>query len=136
MQVRLILLQRLKVVNDQTGAPTWARPIADITAHAIKQSLIERHKNIFQSGIYHLACTGKTTWYEFARQIASMAQQETIKKWELKIRTIEPITSAEYVSKAKRPRNSQMDMKKLENQFNLVMPAWDVALKLCMQDMA
>lgn len=126
--------ETLRIVNDQTGAPTWSRSIADITAHVIKQAWTERHQGRFKSGIFNLSGSGNTTWYEFAKRIAELAKADAQFKQSLMIRSIEPITTAEYPSKAKRPLNSKMSHEKIVNRFNVVMPDWQECLRLCMQD--
>jgi dTDP-4-dehydrorhamnose reductase len=54
--------EQLKVVDDQIGAPTWARNLADATAHAVRQAQAERAAGGFASGLYHLASAGETSW--------------------------------------------------------------------------
>lgn len=65
--------EELKVVNDQVGAPTWSRMIAEATAQILfqgKNNLIDFVGN--NSGVYHLTATGQTNWYDFAKAILSL----------------------------------------------------------------
>ena len=58
--------EELNIVADQFGTPTWARNIADATAHIIATAQKERKESEFDSGLYHLSASGKATWHSFA----------------------------------------------------------------------
>jgi len=126
--------EELNIVADQLGSPTWARLIAETTAHIIRQSVLERHSGSFDSGLYHLTSTGETSWHGFAQTIVDVVRQQGNQT--LKNRTINPIPTTDYPLPAKRPANSLLATGRLEQHFGLKMPAWDKALKLCMEDMA
>ena len=126
--------EELNIVADQIGSPTWARLIAETTAHIIRQSVLERHSGSFNSGLYHLTSTGETSWHGFAQTIVDVVRQQGNQT--LKNRTINPIPTTDYPLPAKRPANSLLSTGRLEQHFGLKMPAWDKALKLCMEDMA
>lgn len=125
--------EELKIVADQIGAPTWARLIAEATAHIIRQSVFEQQCNIFNSTTYNLTASGETSWHGFAQKIVEIAKEKG--KADLKIRTILPIPTTDYPLPAKRPANSRLANDNLEQQFGLVMPSWDNALRLCMQEL-
>lgn len=121
----------LRIVADQYGAPTWCRTIADTTAHVVANlqceaagtGLIEprwREK----AGLYHLAAQGQTTWHGFAQTI--VAQGPLSKK-----PLVLPITTKDYPLPARRPANSVLSCDKLIRTF-CGLPAWDSALKLCL----
>jgi dTDP-4-dehydrorhamnose reductase len=120
----------LNVIDDQHGTPTWSRLIAEVTAHSIKQAMLERQKTQFQSGVYHLTSCGETTWHGFATKIAEFAAA----KETLKIKTIEKIPTSQYPTPAKRPHNSRISTQALATRFSLTLPAWDDALALCMEN--
>ncbi|MFQ5588325.1 MAG: dTDP-4-dehydrorhamnose reductase [Nitrospiria bacterium] len=122
----------LRVVDDQEGAPTWARLIAETTVHLLGQSLTERKKGIFQSGLYHLTAAGSTSWCGFAEKIWEFVRKTMAE--ELQIQKIEAVSTETYPTPAKRPMNSRLALEKLEQRYRLVMPAWDEALALCMED--
>jgi dTDP-4-dehydrorhamnose reductase len=126
--------EELNIVADQIGSPTWARLIAEATAHIIRQSLLERHSSSFDSSLYHLTSTGETSWHGFAQTIVDVVRQQGNQT--LKNRTINPIPATEYPLPARRPANSLLATGRLEQHFGLKMPAWDKALRLCMEDMA
>lgn len=126
--------EELNIVADQIGSPTWARLIAETTAHVIRQSMLERRSGGFDSGLYHLTSAGETSWHGFAQTIVDIVRQQGNQT--LKNRIINPIPTADYPLPAKRPANSLLSTSRLERHFGLKMPAWDKALKLCMEDMA
>ena len=102
---------KLTVVNDQTGSPTYTYDLARLLADMIQTE---------KYGRYHATNEGICTWYEFACEIFRQAGIDV---------EVAPVTSDEYPSKAKRPENSRMSKKKLkENGFELL-PSWQDALK-------
>jgi dTDP-4-dehydrorhamnose reductase len=112
----LRLLQERKeisVVNDQIGAPTSANQIATITAQIIKKKWFDR------TGLYHLTAQGHTSWYDFAKEI-SLLIGSTCK--------ILPITSSNYPTKAARPLNSRLELRMLEQYFNIFPSRWNIEL--------
>ncbi|MFA5983895.1 MAG: dTDP-4-dehydrorhamnose reductase [Methylococcaceae bacterium] len=122
--------EELNIVADQIGAPTWARLIAETTSLVLKQVLQEQIQGSFSSGIYNLTATGSTSWHAFAQAIVELARQQGA---DLKVQQINPIPTEAYPVPANRPKNSHMSTALLEQRFNLLMPAWETALKLCMQ---
>lgn len=126
--------ESLRIIKDQIGAPTWARLISETTAHILKQSLAERRAAIFQSGIYHLTSAGSTSWHGFATMIESIMREKMAGDL-LKIHEIEPVAAETYPTRAKRPLNSCMSIDKLEQHYNMRMPAWHLALRLCMEEL-
>lgn len=125
--------EELKIVADQIGAPTWARLIAEATAHIVRQAMLERQVNNFNSSVYHLTSTGDTSWCGFAEKIVKIVREQG--KLALKNRAIHPILTTDYPLPAKRPANSRLSTNRLEQQFGLTLPSWDNALMLCMQEL-
>lgn len=109
--------QTLSVINDQVGAPTSAALLADCTAHAIYQAI----RNPELLGLYHLAASGQTTWYEYANLVIEHAK--TLGK-KMVVTEIVPIVTSDYPTPAVRPHNSRLDTTKFCNNFNLVLPQW------------
>lgn len=107
----------IKVVGDQVGAPTSAELIADITARALDFLSVDPAV----SGIYHLASEGEVSWHGYAEHVI-----ETFRKSGalLKVKQVEAIASTEYVTPAQRPLNSRLDTRKLQEVFNVRLPAW------------
>jgi len=119
----------LKVVDDQTGCPTWCRLIAEATAHvaakfATAQGLDPAWLQV-HGGLYHLTAQGSTTWYEFARAILGGDEGQA---------RVKAIPSAEYPTPARRPRNSVLDNGKLRRAFGIELPDWRTGLKLCLEE--
>jgi len=124
--------ETMAIVSDQYGTPTWARFIAETTAHIIKQALQEKAERLFTSGVYHLTATGDTSWHGFAQMILQLAKKNAWQP-ELKIKTLDKTGTANYPTPAKRPLNSRMATEALCERFSLHLPSWDEALALCME---
>ena len=122
----------LRIVDDQIGAPTWCRMIAEATAQIVALTyfpVVHRAASFDdRSGIYHLTASGKTSWFGFTQAILEHNYADSSHQ----LPTVNPITSAEYPLPAKRPRNSTMSTQKLIETFSLEMPAWNHALRLCL----
>lgn len=122
--------EELGVVNDQFGAPTWSRSIAEATAQILAMWLspgTSEDNRRQLSGTYHLSCAGSTSWHDFAAAIMSNMQTagaHTVR--------LNPITTADYPTPAKRPANSVLSNEKLQQAFGIFMPAWEDALRLCL----
>ncbi|HMP81748.1 MAG TPA: dTDP-4-dehydrorhamnose reductase [Verrucomicrobiota bacterium] len=113
--------EKLRVVRDQFGCPTWSRMIAEATAQAIRQTISGDRKKL--SGTYHLASTNHTNWHGFASRIIELMPEA-----ERKCREVEAIASSEYPTPAKRPAHSVLNCDKLENTFGLRLPDWETSL--------
>lgn len=104
--------EKLTVVNDQIGTPTYTYDLARLLV-----DMVETEKY----GYYHATNEGGyISWYEFAVEIFKQAGYTT---------TVVPVTTEEYgISKATRPFNSRLDKSKLiENGFE-PLPTWQDAL--------
>jgi dTDP-4-dehydrorhamnose reductase len=119
----------LKVVNDQTGCPTWCRLIAEATAQVVAKSATAQGPDPAwfkeHGGLYHLAAQDSTTWYEFARAILGGDEGQA---------RVKAIPSAEYSTPARRPRNSALDSSRIQRQLGIALPDWRVGLALCAED--
>ena len=123
----------LSIVDDQIGTPTWARLIADSTAHVIRQSQIERSNDSFQSNLYHLTAAGETSWFGFAQAIVEQAR--CLPDLSLTLKEIRPIPTQDYPTPAPRPMNSRLVAVRLKERFDLQIPTWDRSLGLCMDEL-
>lgn len=126
--------EQLRVVDDQIGAPTWARNLADATAHAVRQSQVERSQGVFASGLYHLASAGETSWCGFARTIFTEARMR-LPELELRVNEVQAISSDEWPTEARRPHNSRLDCTAFEQRFGVRLPHWHDALARCLDEM-
>jgi len=109
----------LRVIHDQSGAPTGADLIADVTAHAVRHAL-QRPES---AGTYHLAAAGETNWYDYARFLIESARAAGFPV-RVADAAITPVTSAEFQTPAARPHNSRLNCDRLEQTFGLKMPDW------------
>ena len=109
--------ERLSVIDDQIGAPTGAELLADVSAHAIRQAVLQPGLG----GLYHLAAAGETSWCGYARHVIDQARRDGAV---LAVQAIEPIPSSAYPVAATRPKNSRLDTGKLSRSFNLHLPDW------------
>lgn len=110
---------RLKVVFDQVGTPTYA---ADL-ARAI-YDIVETGRYAGNDGIYHFTNEGVCSWYDFAKAIAEEAGHTGCE--------IAPCRSWEFPTKAVRPSYSVLDKSKYKNTFGAAIPHWREALVRCM----
>jgi dTDP-4-dehydrorhamnose reductase len=115
--------EKLRVVRDQFGCPTWSRLIAETTALAVQKVLSHRDPGAFK-GVYHLAASGHTNWHGFAQAIIQLMPAEG-----KKCLTVEPITTQEYPLPAKRPAYSVLSCDKLQRTFGLQLPDWQESLR-------
>lgn len=113
----------LRVVDDQFGAPTWARTVAEATAQVLAQSRVLTEDWLGEhSGLYHLSAGGLCSWYEFARRILEL--------WFApgQLPAVEPIPAAQYPVRAARPRYSVLDNARFTSVFGLDLAPWDEQL--------
>lgn len=103
---------QLTVVNDQYGTPTYTYDLARLLV-----DMIETDKY----GNYHATNEGGyITWYDFACEIFRQAGVNI---------EVEPVSSAQYAAKAKRPENSRMNKQKLVDNGFQPLPDWKDALR-------
>ena len=102
----------LSIVADQTGAPTWSRDLATLTASIIAS-------NPTESGVFHATAQGSTTWHGFATEFLRLANIPT---------NVLPIPTSAYPTAARRPANSLLNCDKLDRAFNLQLPGWQTSL--------
>ena len=124
----------LKIVDDQVGAPTWSRLLAEVTSQMVVQffsPLCRPGVSLADiSGIYHVTPAGSTSWHGFAAKILEGASRQAIPAAPKLI----PIPTAEYPLPATRPRNSCLSNEKLARTFGLAASAWEESLALCLQE--
>jgi dTDP-4-dehydrorhamnose reductase len=125
--------EELRVVDDQWGAPTWARSLAEgiaaIVARAGADRLQIARSFAERGGVYHMTTAGQTTWFRFAEQVFAKAPDP-----ERKLAKLTAITTAQYPTAACRPANSVLDCGRLAREWHLVLPPWEAALALALAD--
>ena len=124
----------LKIVDDQIGAPTWSRMIAEATGQILAQCKLDLRE---VGGVYNLTATGRTSWYGFAKAILELmslqgAHSSLITHHPLP--KLIPIATDEYPLPALRPSYSVLSPDKLNQIFGVTLPAWDSSLMLCLDE--
>jgi dTDP-4-dehydrorhamnose reductase len=114
---------KLQVVNDQTGSPTWCRSVADATASILFKLLqtddrYEKARSL--AGVYHYAASGYTTWFGFAKAILETDPQKNPSISPMLL----PISSDTYPSPARRPRYSVLSTDKIKDRFGILPSHW------------
>jgi dTDP-4-dehydrorhamnose reductase len=109
----------LSVVSDQLGSPSSSRSIATATAALLEQLRAERFVLAPErQGIYHMAAPDATSWHGFAVEIVrSMHGDDAAAR-------VAAVSSADYPTRARRPRNSRLDPSKLARIFGVRLPPW------------
>jgi len=109
---------KLEVVIDQVGTPTYANDLAKFIFEIIERKQIKNKKEI-----YHFSNEGVCSWYDLAVQIVELSGN--------KVKVI-PCSSDRYPSKVKRPAYSVLDKTKIKNDFEYEIPYWLDSLKVCL----
>jgi len=115
---------KLTVINDQIGAPTGAELLADVTAHALSAVL----QQPMLGGTYHAVASGETSWHGYARHVIEFARAagQPIK---VAADAIEPVPTSAFPTPAKRPGNSRLNTRKLQETFGFTLPAWQTGVE-------
>lgn len=106
---------KLNVVFDQIGTPTYAYDLAKTILEIIDKGMI--------SGIYHFTNEGVTSWYDFTKMIHRLSNINNCKVY--------PIHTFEYKTLARRPQYSVLDKTKIKETYNIEIPYWIDSLEKC-----
>jgi dTDP-4-dehydrorhamnose reductase len=120
--------KQIRIVNDQTGAPTWAKAIAKGTALIVERSLkrsVTNPQAISGLGVFHMTCSGETSWFGFANKIFELSGLSENTE-------LLPILTTDYPTPAVRPQYSLLSNRKLKQLFHYEMPHWQDALWECL----
>ncbi len=131
----------LRIVDDQVGAPTWSRDLADATRKIIEQLVAESSSartSISDAlgdrrGIYHMTAAGSISWYGFAAAILEEMGKRGLSRGTLA--KLVSIPSSEYPTPAARPHNSRLCNEKLKNAFDVTLPPWPESLAAVMNEL-
>jgi dTDP-4-dehydrorhamnose reductase len=104
-----------RIVDDQVGAPTWCRALADISVAIIA----EAWREAIADCLYHATNAGHTTWFGFAKDAFRLAGLET---------PIRPIPTTAYPTPAARPVNSVLNNGRLHENFRISPPEWQTSV--------
>jgi dTDP-4-dehydrorhamnose reductase len=125
----------LNIVDDQFGAPTSARFIADTTAHIVRHAQRERIAGNYTSGTRHLTTAGATSWHGFAVAIAQTAARFDLLDSN-RLPRINPVPSSAYPLPAARPVNSRLDCRLFRDQLDLTLPEWRQPLERVVEEIS
>jgi len=109
--------QKLNVVFDQIGTPTYAYDLANVIVNIIQQEFPHKPQ------LFHFSNEGVTSWFDFAITITKFANIKT---------PVSPILTKDYPTPAKRPHNSIMDKTKIKNYYNINIPYWLDSVYICL----
>lgn len=121
----------LRIVDDQFGAPTWARFVAVATTAMmwqIRRDALTR-EHVRAGTTVHLANAGRTSWHTFAIEIFNF-----MSACGFRVPCILPVSTEQYGARAPRPRNSQLDLSLLKRQWEVKPPDWRVSLHMCLEE--
>lgn len=124
----------LRIIDDQTGSPTWSRAIAELTGQIIARRIdrADAAECLGEcAGIYHITAKGETSWYGFAKRIMEKKEGVTGRR----MTRLSAIATSEYPVAAKRPSYSVLSNRKLVQTFGLDMSSWETMIDLCLSDM-
>ena len=117
-----------RIVDDQRGTPTSAVDLAAAVLAIVAR--LRSAKGSGDAGIYHLAGEGETNWHGFAAAIfASLARRGR------RIPRLQAVTTVEYPTLARRPKNSCLDTSKAERVFGVRLPPWRPSLEKCLDQL-
>ncbi|MBQ5847367.1 MAG: dTDP-4-dehydrorhamnose reductase [Treponema sp.] len=115
--------QELSVVSDQKGTPTFTGDLANCVIKTITS------KNQIPCGIYHCTDLGEITWYDFACEIYKQGKATGKLSNECKIN---PCSTDEFPTKAKRPAYSVLSKEKIQQALGIALPMWNESLNVFM----
>ena len=108
-------------MNDQRGCPTWAHDLAIALV-----ALLNKNGKQPVHETFHFTNEGQITWYDFAQTIMELAGKPC---------HVNPITSDQYPTKAKRPAYSVLDLGKIKQVTGLNIPFWKDSLEKCIKEL-
>ena len=109
----------ISVVADQYGSPTYAHDLAKVIMDIVSSDK-------WMPGIYHYTNEGIISWFDFASEIKKLSELSC---------TINPITTEEYPTPAKRPQYSVLDKTKIQQTFGVKLKDWKDSLQQCLNKM-
>jgi len=110
----------ISVVSDQIGSPTYATDLAEAIIKIINnKNYLEKQQ---PTEIYHYSNEGRVSWYDFAKEIFKVAKIDC---------EVKPITTDQYPTPARRPRNTLMNKDKIAEIFSINTPDWKYSLNAC-----
>ncbi|MEJ6613353.1 MAG: dTDP-4-dehydrorhamnose reductase [Saprospiraceae bacterium] len=116
-------LPEIKVVNDQIGAPTFAKDLASVSMSILNTMLSSEDISFFNK-VYHYSNSGQISWYDFAKEIFAQADKDIL---------LYPIPTSEYLTPANRPFWSVLDCNLIQETFGIEVLDWKKSLAVCLE---
>ena len=113
--------EQIGVVSDQYGTPTYAADLAEAILLIIANCQLSIANWV--PGIYHFSNEGQISWYDFAVAIKELSSSSC---------KVNPITTADYPTPAKRPAYSVLDKSKIRDTFHIPIKDWKASLAVCL----
>ncbi|MBC7947713.1 MAG: dTDP-4-dehydrorhamnose reductase [Chitinophagaceae bacterium] len=114
----------LNVVNDQYGSPTYAADLADVILQIVNKAYISTLPGTIPAGIFHYSNDAAITWFEFAIAIRDLIRSKC---------TINPISTADFPTPAKRPGYAVLDKASIQDAFGIELKDWKQSLASCLK---
>jgi dTDP-4-dehydrorhamnose reductase len=112
----------VKVVNDQKGTPTFAGDLAKVILEIISRGSMTPY------GIYHVTDIGEITWWDFTNEIKKQGIETGWINETGKNCVVNPCTTDEYPTPAKRPAYSVLSKDKIQTALGITLPDWKKSL--------
>ena len=122
---------RLRIVDDQRGCPTWARNLARASRLMIDRALLKSSDDI--TGLYHYCDRDVVSWHGFAAAILGIAADLGLLE---RFPELEAITSEDFPQKARRPAYSVLDAGRAAETFGIEQPGLVDSLQACLGELA
>ena len=106
--------EKIYVINDQFGCPTYSKDLVDCTLNIIVSNKLKKYK------VYNFSNEGYTNWYDFTKKIFELKKINC---------PIIAVNSDKYKSIANRPKYSITDKSRIKNIFNITIRNWNEALE-------
>ena len=122
---------KLSIVNNEIATPTSSDFISNVTSNLISYMSKPQGKDVF--GTYHLVAEGFCSWYDYAKVIVDEALKYD---YPLKVNanSVYAISSSDFKSNAKRPKNSVLCTNKIKSLLTVEMPYWEDDVRSATRD--
>ncbi len=114
--------EEINVVADQKGCPTWAHDLA-----VALMALVDKNGKNEVHETFHFTNEGQITWHDFATAIMELGGKQC---------KVNPITTDQYPTKAKRPAYSVLDLSKIKEFTGIEIPEWRASLIKCIEELS
>jgi dTDP-4-dehydrorhamnose reductase len=120
--------EAIRVVSDQYGSPTSA---ADLAEAILRISDILQQHTALDWGTYHYCGRGIVSWHKFAQTIVDLCRH----KGKVKTKRVDPIKTADYPTRVKRPPYSALDCGLINKRFGITPKPWQNSLAITVHEL-